>query len=278
MIKSYRLMGCIIRRYRNVQITTVLAALAVYVTIGEFVRWPMWAAFMAAAAVFGIITYAIKAYLQYEYRQIGKCITDDCDPQAHTDAYSRLIAQVEKGGTAKAGWLWTHMAMGLLLAGRAQDALAAIQKSPALPKDAPLRQSDTMLALTYHNSLLSAYLDMKDLRSAAQQLALYEKALVHLKHGKARDRMTRSGKIMACALRMAHGDFGGAEDVFLEALKHAEHTYARVSARFALGKIYAHAGQTDKARDAFEYVADNGNKLNIADVARVQIDKTDAKS
>ena len=40
-------------------------------------------------------------------------------------------------------------------------------------------------------------------------------------------------------------------------------------------RIYAHAGQMDKARDAFEYVAEHGNKLHAVDVAKAQLEEMD---
>ena len=251
MTKTYRLMARVIRDYKKIQITMVLIMLAVYITLEELAVVPSLAAFPIAVACFVIMIYATKGYLRHGFRQIGRYLTDDCDPAAHTDAYVRLIAQVEKGGTMRGGWLWMRMATGLILAGRTKDALAAIKKSPALPKEALHRQSDVALMLVYHNNLFSVYLDMKDMDNAAQQLALFEKALAHLKRGKARDKMTRNGERMVCAFRMANGDYEGVQALFTAALDAAEDRLTRVSAQLALGKIYAYAGQMDKSRAAF---------------------------
>ena len=48
----------------------------------------------------------------------------------------------------------------------------------------------------------------------------------------------------------------------------AESNYARVSTTLELGRVFAHFGRTDEARQAFEYVLSHGNQLHAVTQAR----------
>ena len=68
------------------------------------------------------------------------------------------------------------------------------------------------------------------------------------------------------------GNFDSAEEVFKVAYELAKNKRMKVYAKYNLGGIYLHYGRTDEAKEALEYVINNGNKLAVAGKAREMLE------
>ena len=275
--RKYRLMAGIIRNYRKIRLAVMIVMLAMYVILADYVYLPVWVALIVSVISAAILIFALRTYLKYAYRRIDISISDGCDPGPFIDAYSHLIVRVEKGVAMKGSALWVRLSTGLFAAGRFSDALTALKKCELFTRTRSLKDSGRQLKMIYHANLCFGYLAQDNIENAQRQRSAFEKEMFLLKaRSKKRPVVQRTYRNMTCLLRMAGGDYDGAEEVFLEALKDAKSNYERVSAQYTLGKIYTNAGQKDKARGAFTYAAENGNKLYIAVQAREKLAEMDA--
>lgn len=69
-------------------------------------------------------------------------------------------------------------------------------------------------------------------------------------------------------LSIRQGCLEGAEEALQAHLSEAKNEYGRVNAYHWLGEVYAQQGETEKAREAWEYVASHGGALYYAALAR----------
>lgn len=186
-----------------------------------------------------------------------------CDPERFVDAMLKNYPEKNRDDDA-IGTIYS-IARGLIAAGRFEEALAELDYIKSFPEGS-FSVSEKRF---YYEYLISIYIEQQDIPQAEgalealKELASSDDASIFMKG-------TLKKHYAACALllNMAKGNFEGAEEFFTRKFRKARNNYNRVCAQYRLGEIYSHSGDTTKAKEAFEYVAEYGNKLYIAAKAR----------
>jgi hypothetical protein len=223
-----------------------------------------------------IVLYAVSLAcwllsLYLNLRRLRKTLAllnEQCDPDAYLLKTRKLLDRAIRWGTTDDVLLWRlNVAAGLIAAGRYHEALYTLPDHRLFRDN---RRGKLQQAICHHNGF-AVFLGLGMTDAARQALTMMHGAAGGLKPGKAQARLSHLYRLYYARYTMAQGDFDGAEAVFREAIDKAESNYARVSTTLELGRVYAHFGRTDEARQAFEYVISHGNKLYAVAQAREEL-------
>jgi tetratricopeptide (TPR) repeat protein len=206
-----------------------------------------------------IFLFARLYVIQRRFLKVNELLFDQCDPEAYLEATRQLLSQAEKRGqTVNIQALRINVNAGLQAAGRYQEALASMPDASQFKNN----RIGRMLRVVFHHNNFEAFVALGNLEQAEMALAWLNDALPALKGS---SKQTERSRLMArmdeALLAMARGRFDGAEAVFQEAIDKAQNNYQRVSSVLELGRIHAHFGRAEQAREAFGYVIAHGNKL-----------------
>jgi tetratricopeptide (TPR) repeat protein len=208
-------------------------------------------------------------------------LNDQCDPSSFLWQTERKLDRAVRWGQKTN--ICTHrlnMAAGLSAAGRYDEALAT------LPDFNQLRNGrrGRMMQATYHHNAFCIFMGLGRLDEARQALDALRAALGDsaplmqppsgipgVSPAKTTQYLRWLCKLDSVRYGMARGDFDGAEAVFQYALNKARDNHQRVSAALQLGRVYAHFGRMDEARQAFEYVIEQGYRLHAVAQARAEL-------
>lgn len=206
--------------------------------------------------------YMIGVVAQKHFRQINRILLEECDPEKYMSAMRDTLGTARNN--RKPSFLLVMMAYsGLYESGRYEDALARLQ-SIKIAK----RKSARQRAVCY-SELSEVYIALGRLNEAEDALNQCFAVIDHgLTNPRVRQQLKESYARSAAILSMARGCYDGAESIFETAFAEAKCEYSRVHARYWLGLIYRYLGEDDKAKEAFAYVAEHGNRLHFAEVAR----------
>lgn len=72
-------------------------------------------------------------------------------------------------------------------------------------------------------------------------------------------------------VNMANGNYDGVEQIMTIKFDRENSIMQKVGAKFELGKIYLHYGEIDQAKNAFEFVLNNGYNLHRVQEARMYL-------
>jgi tetratricopeptide (TPR) repeat protein len=102
-----------------------------------------------------------------------------------------------------------------------------------------------------------------------------EKAIDYAKDAIKHPKLAQQSGIFAVALlqrrirlNMERGNYEGAELFYSTLLDLDETEINKVECKFHLGRIFLHSNRMDKAKEAFEYVIENGNKTFFVEKAK----------
>ena len=113
--------------------------------------------------------------------------------------------------------------------------------------------------VVYYNNMFVYYLRINDIPSATQALEQMDAALQSSKLRKSDyDRYSTTYISKKHLVNMENGNYDGCEMHFSLMYNIESSILGKVSAKFTLGKIYLHDGKSIEAKQAFEYVINNG--------------------
>jgi hypothetical protein len=213
-----------------------------------------------------LVCWLLSLYLNLRgNRKTLALLNEQCDPDAYLLKTQKLLDRAIRWGTTAEELTWRMtVATGLIAAGRYHEALYTLPDHRLFRNS---RRGRLQQAFCHHNGF-AVFLGLGMTDAARQALTMMHGAVGGLKPGKAQERLSHLYRLYYARYSMAQGDFDGAEAVFREAIDKAENNYARISATLELGRVYAHFGRADEARQAFEYVLSHGNKLYAVAQAR----------
>ena len=211
----------------------------------------------------GIALLAL-AYLgnRYAQKRLNNILMVACDPDAYIQKLRRIMnGIVEKRSPAQMNVRRLELCNGLFAAGRYDELEAELRKITVFPSKTAAIFRFYYLQLHFYN-----HLRKREIQYAADLLdSLRAKPLAYHFKSVVVNSMSQALKDMNYRLRIAQGNYEGAEEHFLKAM-HAN-TYSRVVAQFNLGRIYQHHSETDKAHAAYQYVIAYGSKLYAVKLA-----------
>lgn len=192
-------------------------------------------------------------------------LTHQCDPEAFISKIQKLLQDrsARKRPTYLLG-LQLLFVQGLIQSGKYAEAKAALPPAPVNP----ISVSHRMLAIM-HASLFSyiflhgglfdnAVAAIEAMRSLADPKVLRKKYAA----------VQRTVSYSECLLALHRGQYEGMEVSLLRFFDTADSPLSRANVQANLGELYLQLNQPEKAKAAFHYAAEHGNKLYAAMLAR----------
>lgn len=178
----------------------------------------------------------------------------DCDVEGYLAIYETFPGKVTKMKSEYASVL-LGLSAGYLAQGKHRAAGQVLERVNYFPNN----RVGVVNTCHYHNNLCIIHLRSGNMRLAAQALEQMEKALAHPKlPARERDDFRSAFTEKQTLLRMEHGDYEGAEQVFELAYRGGRPMLMKVATKYQLGRIYLHEGRVEEAHGAFSYVAAEG--------------------
>lgn len=227
-------------------------------------------AIFAAALIIWVYgsDYLIEVMALRKMQRITNILNNECDPE-------RFLAEIDKLQKIKNKEVYTtYMTLNKVCAlenmDRAQEAKGILSSITSFATSRLGRLNQAM------HLYLTAWvqIDLEDITGA-------ENAIMQLKTftgskklpQKAGETVRMEYEKLAAALEILKGSFEGAEGNCKSLFERATTELSRLDAKYYLGKTYLYYGKTNKAREAFQYVIDHGNKLHMVTKAKKELEK-----
>jgi len=198
-------------------------------------------------------------------------LSEDCDPQAFINRYQKIL------GERKIPELRQYMLLNLCSAYGYLGEEAEVQK---ILNELSGQRYFTQTGLGAQNKvafmlqIASHNMFDKNVENAERAIENAKEVLENPKlHESVRARCYEGITAYKFEINMLRGEYGGAEDYFTIAFDRAKTKLERVGAKYRLGTIYIHFGESEKAEEAFRYVVENGNKTYYVAKAKEQLAK-----
>jgi len=229
--------------------------------------------FRSNEQVLGAVFLALVVAWHFIYRflsqrsmsKVQQILTHQCDPEAYLNKLQHLFMdRSAKKEEPHSPSLQTWFVPGLIHSGKYDEAEAALSPEPVDPLTIPKR----MLAITHASLFTSIFLYRGLLDNAAVAIdamrKLADPKMLKSKYAS----LQRTIAYSECLLAIKRGQYEGAEDALLRFFDTTETPLNRVCIQFHLGELYLKLNYPEKAKAAFQYAADHGNKLHAAALAR----------
>ena len=225
---------------------------------------------LLALLVVWCISY--RLLVKHWMNNLLQILTHQCDPEAFTVKVQKLLQDRSARKRAPHSLnLLLLLGQGLIQSGKYDEAQAALPPQPVNP----INVSHRMLAITHASLFTTIFLHHGLLDNAAAAI----EAMRSLADPKALKKKYASvQRVIAfseCMLAIKRGQYDGAEDTLLRLFDSAETPLSRVNTQYQLGELYVHFNQSEKAKAAFQYAAEHGNKLYAAALAREALSQFD---
>lgn len=267
-MKKHRLLIVIATQRGSLIFAWFLIVLFAYL-VGSFNIQPLLLRYVMLLGMIVLPALILDTYLKITFRRLLKVLTHQCDPEAYTKLHRSIAAKLNVKKTLFQNQLRVYISTGLMASGKYNDAFNVLLTM------APFKDSKKGLLTeaAYHNNIALLYLHQKDNNSASLHLTALKQLMNSTNLLKKNPAISLTIAMEEKMIAMAKGNYDGAENIFRNVFDSAPTPYMRVTAMFSLGEVYAHFGQMDDAKAAFEYVAANGNKLYAASKAREYLQK-----
>lgn len=204
-------------------------------------------------------TYAVK-----RLNKVLASLTDECDPEKCVASYKTIIKQKNLKKSVVT-FLLLSLSNALREAGKKEEAMKLLKGINNFPNN----KFGNEYKAVYFSYLFSTYIENGELENASYALDNMKNTLKSSKLSEvSRQRYYNVYIQRQSLLKIKKGNFDGAEDIFKLMFEVAKNNYERVSAKLTLGIIYLHYGKQAEAKEAFEFVVSNGNKLSKVDEAK----------
>lgn len=275
---NVRKLVSIIKNYRSIALGSFVAMSVLVFLIGKVtaiseVPALQYAVFFASLFV---VYLCVSSYRKSRINMINSVLYDGCDPENYVRIYGEFIGRLEDADIntdigaydLKLGFefYWLELCEGMIALGEYDDALSILNDLASVK---PQKQADIYgVSVQYNICTLCLKLGRTD--EAENHLDSLIKAMAVLSAGKYKkyEKLLKSAQY---SVNIAKGEYDYAENAFNEAFEIAEKNYEKVKAKHDLGSVYIHFGDIARAKEAFEYVITNGNKLHVVEEARQQL-------
>lgn len=217
----------------------------------------MFLVFLVASVSYMSITKKIS-------RSLEDILSDRCDPEEYMRIYRYIIHRLRKKGKSQHFLYFLSYSSGLLAAGKYSDALEVLSQIKGFGRS----KNSLYGAALYYNYLCGAYIGLGKIDKARDAYKGLEKSCSAGVNLGSNVFISKS-----YIIKMAQKSFTGAEKFFVKMFEEARSSFERATAKFYLGEVFRNNGDTIRAKEAFEYVISNGNKLHIVEEAKEYIRK-----
>lgn len=268
VMKKHRLFIFVATQRCSLIFVWALIVLFVFL-VGSFNIQPVLLQYALLLGVIVLLVIILDAYLKITFRRLLKVLTHQCDPEAYTKLHRTIAARLNAKKPAFQNELRVYISTGLIASGRYNDAFNVLLTMAPFNNNA----KGLLTEAAYHNNITLLYLHQKDTDSATQHLNAVKQLMSTTNFAKKNTAIRLTMAMEEKLISMANGNYDGAEKALRDVFNNATTPYMKSTAMFSLGEMYAHLGQTDDAKAAFEYVCAHGNKLYAAKKAREYLQK-----
>ena len=199
--------------------------------------------------------------------KITALLFSQCDPDKFLSAAVAYLP-AERPGKPPAYIRAALIYEGLYAQGRYEEALAELQKLT--------RFSNTRFGVyqkaAWQINLAEVSIALGQLDAAERALAACLDVLENREIAwKPQQVLYKGYHYEMCKLDIARGRYDGTEALLAERFDQAKNAYERVGAKYHLALLYRLTGEDEKGREAYQYVAEHGNRLHFAELAREQL-------
>jgi len=229
----------------------------------------LWLILIYAATILTLIIEYLVIF--YRFRKDIKPLHMQCDPDAYLQRMGRRLDKALRWSLSEKeiALLRLNIGAGLNAAGRYSESLAAMGFVNVFRFKKG--RENRVFRFVYHHNHFADFIEMKMMTQAQDALLWLNDCANAEKPGKTQNMMGRRYRQDYHLFEMECGRYDGAEEVFTDMFGNAKNTYERVMAMMTLAQIHEHFGRSDQARAAYEYVAEHGNHLYVAALARKKL-------
>lgn len=216
-----------------------------------------------AVAIAGVVALEILA--RKKYNKIGSLLTDNCDPEAYRDSLIEVLSKNTKNMEVRIDLSYAYYHCGEFQ--QMRSILENIDFREFKSKRKNLQTE--AFRFQYYDMWFFYFLGINDLESAEKTLNDIDKLFMSsdelLKKLKAGDVSARH-----LVLESYKGEVPQIEEKFA-LIPLPDKIFYKVCHANSLGRYYFRNGMTDKAKECFEFVVQNGNKLDMVKEAELKL-------
>lgn len=214
----------------------------------------------------------IKLIMTCVSRNIGSVLYRDCDPIKFTNIQRIIISELQKLKRSRDLTVChLYICTGLIANGEYEEAFHELEQCGSFRHN----KKGTILRCVFYMNHCLVSIHKYETAIAKNYLDLMKKEMAWLKH-RSKKRMLKSYLLVSQILNITEGNYYKAGSFFSDRFQKAKNNYHRAFAKFYLGEIYFHNGDALRAKEAFEYATQHGNKLYIAQQARERLKEMDS--
>lgn len=260
MNRKNRLLILLLSKFRHFYLCW---AICIFGLIFVFVPNPSDLLLLLIIAVSGSFSMFYHLYARTQLKKIDSILYAQCDPETYMIIIERIISSLPN---KKTDWLTScqlRLSNGLVAAGEYEKAYDLLAQTPPFNNN----RTGHLLNSVYANNMFLIFRQKGEISNAEtyyQKLSNIVHTVKSKKHLQKCKMILERIKIL---LNMERGNYENAEDFFLRDFHVAKSKYQRVADQYTLAGIYSHLHQTDKAKEALEYVVTHGNELHVVTLA-----------
>ncbi len=221
--------------------------------------------FFLAIIVSGIISGAFAIRLaRKEFKKILNILYEECNPQKYLEHLSPLLTRGEKNSSVKRT-IQSNYAVGLSASG---DNEAAIQMMEDLLTRPMKKRFLIVKAIFYRNASMYYCQNSYNLMKAKEMLQKGKEILLQNQDNRLYENYKIHFYDAENIILFYEGDYQTTLKHFANALVLAKSKYSKVNTNFMLARIYEKLGDITQQKERLNFVAEEGNSLQIAIEAR----------
>lgn len=216
--------------------------------------------------------FASGAYLGWRIRKVTNILIQECDPR-------RFIQEMDATLKRACFKRPSNITRYLLFKAQAYFEMADVHSTAeTLDKIKVFREnrSGVFDKIYYLDMLAILQIENGELEEAektVEEMTVFiEKAKLNSKQRKSLWKWPESKKVQ---IRMKRGDYSGCREWLEQELIDTKQMLYKVSLNYTLGKVYLHFQEIEKAKEAFNFVVEHGNKLARVNKAKEYLQSID---
>jgi len=201
-----------------------------------------------------ITLLVLYCYARKRAKKIYNVLAQECNPKDYI-SYNE-VSLTKRNTSRMRNRILINICVGYLADGNVEEGKRILDTFQEFPST----KSGAACAIWHSASLAEYYLMVNDLDSAKNALDSMKEALKNPKLEKKYKWYYNNLIYKSFIHNMAKGNYGGAEEYFNNIFEMEDTLFGKVGIKCHLGELYMHLNDSDKAAEAFEYVAKNGNQ------------------
>ena len=223
--------------------------------------------YLYSVIIISIAWWFSNTYAQKLSGKINNVLLQECNPIEYIAFYEKVLKK--KNVKKIRNYILLNLSTGYHSIGNAEECKRALDTIKGFPNT----RYGALNTVCFFNNLAGYYMMIKDLENAEDTLNSMKSALGNPKLAKMHYESYYHFYISKnFVLNMAKGNYSGAEEHFSIFFDKEKNLLGKVAAKYYLGKVYIHLGDSEKAVSAFEYVVQNGNLTFYTQKAREYLD------